>query len=160
MNQVSETIKAAVEYKGKNAAEVARKLGISSQLLGQYMNGRHKPKPEFYIKWKEVFKEDLMQAIETNVSHETKTEDIQPQQKDASRERLERTLENLSEDKIRSTAIMERLVALLENAISSNKSLTGTPESPEGAVNTAAAVDKLRRTGRNGPFSVQKKGKQ
>jgi transcriptional regulator with XRE-family HTH domain len=158
LDQLSEIIKAAVDDKGKSAAEVARKLNISSQLLGQYMNGRHKPKLDFYIKWKEVFNEDLLQVVETNVSHETNAEDNRPP--DPSRERLERTLENMSEDKIRSTAIMERLVALLENAISSNRSSTGIPESPEGAVNTAAAADELRRTGRKGPFSVQKKGKQ
>lgn len=50
-----------------NKSQVAKKLGISSQLLGQYEQGRQKPKLEFYKKWKEVFGEDLLK--ETNVSN-------------------------------------------------------------------------------------------
>jgi transcriptional regulator with XRE-family HTH domain len=45
---------------GGNTSEIARLLGVSSQLLGQYARGRHKPKPDFYLKWKEVFGEDLL----------------------------------------------------------------------------------------------------
>lgn len=60
-----------VPKKGKSKSAVAKKLGISSQLLGQYMAGRQQPKPGFYLKWKEVFGDDLLKKIETNVSHET-----------------------------------------------------------------------------------------
>lgn len=49
-----------------NKAQVAKKLGISPQKLGQYEKGRQKPKLEFYKKWKEAFGEDLV--METNVS--------------------------------------------------------------------------------------------
>lgn len=68
LDQVSDTIKKAVEDKGKSQAAVARKLQISSQLLGQYISGKHKPKSDFYLKWKEVFKEDLLNKVERNVS--------------------------------------------------------------------------------------------
>lgn len=68
MSQVSEIIKSKIAQRGGNKSEIARQLGVSSQLLGQYERGRHKPKPEFYIKWKEVFGEDLLSK--TNVSKE------------------------------------------------------------------------------------------
>lgn len=66
MSQVSEIISRKIIDRGGNKSEMARLLGISSQLLGQYANGRHKPKPDFYVKWKEVFGEDFLN--ETNVS--------------------------------------------------------------------------------------------
>lgn len=47
-----------------------------------------------------------------------------------SRRTLERTLENLSEDKIRSTAIIERLVTMLERQFSSGQSRQGD-QSPD-----------------------------
>lgn len=71
MSQVSEILKELIPLRGKNSAEVARKLGISSQLLGQYLNERHKPKQDFYNKWKEVYGDDLLSLVETNVSRET-----------------------------------------------------------------------------------------
>jgi transcriptional regulator with XRE-family HTH domain len=49
-----------------------------------------------------------------------------------SRRTLERTLENLSEDKIRSTAIIERLVTMLERQFSSQK----IPTASEGTQET------------------------
>jgi transcriptional regulator with XRE-family HTH domain len=48
--------------------EMAAKLGISDQLLGLYERGERNPKTKFYLKWKEVFNDDLLQ---TNVSNET-----------------------------------------------------------------------------------------
>lgn len=68
LDQVVAILNNLVPKRGKSKSEVARKLGISSQLLGQYMDGRQKPKPEFYIKWKDAFKEDLLKLVETNVS--------------------------------------------------------------------------------------------
>jgi phage repressor protein C with HTH and peptisase S24 domain len=70
LSQVSDIIAKEVADRGGNQSEIARKLGISSQLLGQYIAGRHKPKADFYIKWKTVFGEDLLDLIERNVSHE------------------------------------------------------------------------------------------
>jgi predicted transcriptional regulator len=68
LDQVVAVLGRLVPKKGKSKSEVARKLGISSQLLGQYMDGRQKPKADFYLKWKSVFGEDLMKYVETNVS--------------------------------------------------------------------------------------------
>jgi transcriptional regulator with XRE-family HTH domain len=66
LSQISTILKERVKAKGGNQSEIARALGISSQRLNQYINGRMKPKVEFYDRWKEVFGEDL--KGETNVS--------------------------------------------------------------------------------------------
>lgn len=77
VSQVSDLLKKLVPEKGKTKKEVAGKLEISPQLLGQYMKNRQKPKPEFYKSWKKVFGEDLLNYSdpenETNVSRETKS---------------------------------------------------------------------------------------
>lgn len=65
---ITTQIRKARESKGLTKTEMAKMLGISSQLLGQYEQGRQSPKVGFYIKWKQVFGEDL---VETNVSRET-----------------------------------------------------------------------------------------
>lgn len=39
---------------------MSRKLGVSSQLYNNYEKGVHNPKVEFYIKWKNLFNQDLM----------------------------------------------------------------------------------------------------
>lgn len=74
VNQVSELLNKLVPQKGATKSQVANKLKISPQLLGQYMKGRQKPKPDFYKKWKEVYGEDLLNYEETNVSRETNEE--------------------------------------------------------------------------------------
>lgn len=68
LDQVVAVLNNLVPKRGKSKSEVARKLGISSQLLGQYMDGRQKPKADFYVKWKNAFKEDILKLVETNVS--------------------------------------------------------------------------------------------
>lgn len=70
MNQVSTLITQSRERRGLNKSQAAKKLGISSQLLGQYESASRLPKTGFFLKWKQVFGEDLMKQIETNVSHE------------------------------------------------------------------------------------------
>lgn len=53
--------------------DVAKELGIRSQLLGQYENGKRNPKHAFYKKWKELYNEDLeAMTDEANDSRETK----------------------------------------------------------------------------------------
>ena len=71
MRHLKEVIKELRQNHG-NKTQVAKKLGISSQLLGQYEQGRQEPKIEFFEKWKNVFGEDL-RAIQkqTNVSKKT-----------------------------------------------------------------------------------------
>lgn len=85
---------------------MARQLDISSQLYGQYENNQKVPGGEFFMKWREVFNEDLLSVSETKVSHGTKT----PEE----RLSLERSIENMTIDKLKTTAIMERLVMMLE----------------------------------------------
>lgn len=75
MRPLKDIIKELRENHG-NKSEVARKLGISPQRLGQYEKGKMEPKSDFYEKWEGVFGEDIRAiqkggAIETNVSHGT-----------------------------------------------------------------------------------------
>jgi transcriptional regulator with XRE-family HTH domain len=91
LNQLSTRLKKTRESKNLNRSQIALLLGISSQLYGQYEDGKRVPKTPFFIKWKEKFNEDL---IETNVSRETENKHLDMDTE--SRHTLERTLENLS----------------------------------------------------------------
>lgn len=71
---ISQIIAQAIERQGSNKSEIARKLGISSQLLGQYEKGPKEPKLAFYVKWWENFKEDLLGEIETKVYNISRNE--------------------------------------------------------------------------------------
>lgn len=71
MKSIKDVLIDLVPKRGKNQSQVAKQMGISSQLLGQYMAGRQKPKAEFYQKWKDEFGDDLLNIIKTNVSRET-----------------------------------------------------------------------------------------
>jgi transcriptional regulator with XRE-family HTH domain len=69
LSQISAIIEERVKALGGNQSAIARQLGIPSQRLSQYINGRQKPKVEFYDKWQEVFGEDLRAPKpETNVT--------------------------------------------------------------------------------------------
>lgn len=74
MNQLGETLKKFREEKGMNKSQMAKELGVSSQLYGQYEEKGKTPGGDFFIKWKKKFKIDL----ETLVSHETETVDTVP----------------------------------------------------------------------------------
>lgn len=71
MDQLHKILSDLVPKKGRSNAAVAKQLGISGQLLGQYMAGTRNPKTKFFIDWKREFGEDLLQLIEANVSQET-----------------------------------------------------------------------------------------
>lgn len=59
--------------RGGNKAAIGRNLGnVSGQLIGQYIQGRQKPKEDFFKKWEAVYKENIRPLFETNVSHEIK----------------------------------------------------------------------------------------
>lgn len=45
---------------GLSQRDFADKLGTSGTLIGYYENGRNTPKANFFVKWKEVFGEDLL----------------------------------------------------------------------------------------------------
>ncbi|MES2620199.1 MAG: S24 family peptidase [Bacteroidota bacterium] len=68
MDQVSTLITRLREQKELNKSQAAERLEISSQLLGQYESGKRIPKTQFFLKWKEVFGDDLLELLEANVS--------------------------------------------------------------------------------------------
>lgn len=71
MDQIVEIIKKKIADLGGNQSEVARQVGISSQLLGKYLNGSE-PGISFAIAWKNAFDESLLSDYtETIVSRET-----------------------------------------------------------------------------------------
>ena len=80
MSQENKAFKALVLSKGNNKSEIARKLGVSSTLIGQYIQGRQKPKWDFFQKWREAYGEDIKQMFETIVSRETIAEDAPVEQ--------------------------------------------------------------------------------
>lgn len=87
---------------------MADRLGISSQLLGQYESGKRIPKTTFFLKWKDVFKEDLMiPKIEAFASYEDEAVKI------SNRASLEKSIENLTENELRMTSVIEKIVDLL-----------------------------------------------
>src|SRR4051794_20059933 len=63
MKDVSEILREKRRLLGITKSELGRKLNISSQLLGHYESGKSKPKPDFYLKWKSVFGEDLLSEV-------------------------------------------------------------------------------------------------
>jgi transcriptional regulator with XRE-family HTH domain len=63
MKPMQEQLARLIEEKGGNKSLIAKKLGISRQLLGQYLQGRHNPKIDFWIKWKRAFNEDPLKLV-------------------------------------------------------------------------------------------------
>lgn len=119
LNQFSETLTARRISKGLNKSKIAAKLGISSQLYGQYELGSKKPKADFFIKWRKIFGEDLLAQTETNVSHETK--DSSSTTPDYSKEYIEL----LKEDrKLLSEIIQANLTELLKAQVLNRGQLT------------------------------------
>lgn len=78
MNQLSEILKAKRGGQSLSKSEMARKIGISSQLYGRYEQGKQNPGASFFIAWKKVFGEDLTGQIEPLVSRETEALEHQP----------------------------------------------------------------------------------
>lgn len=68
MDQLGEKLRSFREKEGYSKSEIARQLGISSQLYGQYEKGDKTPGIGFVGKWKKAFNFDI---TETKVSHET-----------------------------------------------------------------------------------------
>jgi transcriptional regulator with XRE-family HTH domain len=71
LNQENAQFKALVLSKGNNKSDIARKLGVSPTVIGQYIKGRQKPKADFFDKWQAVYNEDIKQMFTTNVPRET-----------------------------------------------------------------------------------------
>lgn len=66
-------------------------------------------------------------------------------------------MEKLVDDKIKSTAIIEELTAMLKQQLNLGKPLSGSQQPAQGVVDTVAAEEELRRTGRTGSFERPKK---
>ena len=58
---ISEILLETRTGKGFNKSEMARKLGISSQLYGQYEKGEIEPKTDFRVKFEELFGVNLIE---------------------------------------------------------------------------------------------------
>lgn len=123
-------LKAFIETGNLRPVRIYESMGISKQAFYKLYQSNefepdtiHKLEKAIGKKWAEIKEMN----IDVNVPRETKgqrgTIDTE------SRRTLERTLENLSEDKIRSTAIIERLVTMLENQFKIGPQLEqpGTP---------------------------------
>jgi hypothetical protein len=100
-------------YPGK---ELEAALGVTVRSMQNYLKKENATIPgrdvvnrirEVYANFKDGKPLDPLETTQTMDSESRRT--------------LERTLENLSEDKIRSTAIIERLVTMLEKQFSSQK---------------------------------------
>jgi transcriptional regulator with XRE-family HTH domain len=89
-----ELVKNLIKERGKTDVEIASELGISSQRLGQYKNGKREPGIDFAAKWQKVYGEDIVEmylASETNVSRGTEKPTLATKSEEAgvSREREE-----------------------------------------------------------------------
>ena len=74
MKNLIETLTELFNKTGLNQTQVAEKLGISPQLMGQYLKGRQNPKTDFWVKWHDVFGDDPLQMFssrKTNVDKST-----------------------------------------------------------------------------------------
>jgi hypothetical protein len=123
MNDFNALIESIKKHSGLSEEEIALKINYNKGYISQ-ARSRGEVSTKFVQQLKAAFANSLQNA-RPPVHEEIDQE---------SRRTLERTLENLSEDKIRSTAIIERLVTMLERQFSS-PGLTKTQEGsfgPEG----------------------------
>lgn len=167
LNQLSELIIKLRTQRGLNTSQAAKKLGISSQLLGMYERGERTPKGQFYQKWQEVFNEDILKQIETKtetkVSHKAfmpenkKSGSTEPDVRDKLINRLEKEVERLEKmlesnlDEIKSNQIV---LASFQSAATKaifELLLKGQKGKP---------AEELMRIVRNEAFSVQEKPEQ
>lgn len=95
---------------------MARAIGISSQLYGQYEKGEKTPGGDFFIKWKAAFGDSLLEGIETTVSNETNSPSDTGTLNKAIADLSAATKSHAETDAINARNI-ERLVALLERQL-------------------------------------------
>jgi transcriptional regulator with XRE-family HTH domain len=79
LNQVSDILLQTRSKKGWNKSQMARTIGVSSQLYGQYERGEKVPGGDFFLKWQNVFGVPLGSKSETNVSRELPGKKIEDQ---------------------------------------------------------------------------------
>jgi uncharacterized protein YnzC (UPF0291/DUF896 family) len=128
LNDLIESIKKATFL---SEEEICKRMNYNEGYISQ-VRTRNKVSGKFIESLKREFANSLQNAnsvreiSEPSIDHE-------------SRRTLERTLENLSEDKIRSTAIIERLVTMLEKQISSGLLSKSHQEAPPGPENNVVS---------------------
>jgi hypothetical protein len=125
--------------KGWTRTTIERKLNYSDNYIDQQLSKGGNKRVLHALN--ELNAEPLQKAIET-----AKVTEQEPSIDHESRRTLERTLENLSEDKIRSTAIIERLVTMLEKQISSGVLSKSHQEAPLGPENNVVSPGFARVT--------------
>jgi hypothetical protein len=130
-----EVLRHFIDNQHRTKKSIYTDLGISKQSLFQYFQ-THTLTDEVKKRFEDYFGKEIFTA-----ESKAKVSTDRPAQSggidDESRRTLERTLENLSEDKIRSTAIIERLVTMLEKQFSSgvlSKNHQANPVGPENNV--------------------------
>lgn len=162
MDQLAELLTRLRENKRLNKSQAADKLGISSQLLGQYERGQKSPKGPFFIKWKATFGEDLLKLVETNVSRETTPEGVETIHEPAdsnlhslieSNKVLSEANKTLADAHIILARGNERLIRMLELSLSSGKSAVRSEVPEEENVNQgnhyeSLVPDKTKTAGR------------
>lgn len=123
-------------------ASIKQKTGLTQEQIA----GRIGYNRSYISQAKKTDSEKLYKALEKEFRQELENITIQEQAPayDA-RTSLERTLENLSEDKLKSTAIIERLVSLLEKQLGEN---TGPFLVPPGTPGTIPINKKQEKTSR------------
>jgi transcriptional regulator with XRE-family HTH domain len=144
--EIDDLLREIKERTGLTQEEIAQKIGYNRSYLSQ---AKKTDSEKLYMALYSGFREVL-----ENI---TVKEEAAGSRGDSSRDRLERTLENLSEDKIRSTAIIERLVALLEQQANSAQLSKNHVAGPEGRVEGNGFAD-VRPPAASG--SSRKPGKQ
>lgn len=137
---IKDRVKKIMDEKGISVAVLSRATDIPSARIYKWYKDNLNPKSpdeKRLEKWLEKIEE---------VPHETIVQEP-IEELLQSRRSLEKTLENLTEDKIKSTAIIERLVTLLE-INSGVKSVTFSQDIPEegseGTYNMKDGIKKKR----------------
>lgn len=167
MNQQNQLFLAKLKEKGGNKSAIGRTIGVSSQLLGQYVSGRQLPKRDFFVKWKAAYGEDISNLFETNVSRETDL-DNPGKLLDAiymlseSHKAIAAANSELAEANRSLAKSNEDLVFLLK-ANYGGSALTSVPGTEEGPYNRPDVEDlssgKKNTPGNENPIPVRKKGK-
>lgn len=125
--ELGEIIKQIRSIKGLTQDQLAEILGVSQSAIVKYERNLSKPGMDFIKKFKKETGYDLTAENITSVIKPASEpiEEVERVLQETgsdieSRRSLERTLENLSEDKKESTAIIKRLVTLLEKQFNSS----------------------------------------
>jgi transcriptional regulator with XRE-family HTH domain len=121
-NQLKDRVKEAMDRGKVSMLELERQTGIPANRMYKWYQQGTNPKKDDADK--------LEKWLNDLEKHTNEAELQEPQANYESRRSLENTLEKLAEDKLRSTAIIERLVSMLENAFGVSGLQLPTPGTP------------------------------